>query len=63
MSKRLGEQMCQIRPRLCCSYHGSEVFVTGNAHKLKEVTEILAPYNIEIEARNLDGSHNELSKA
>jgi inosine triphosphate pyrophosphatase len=31
------------------------VFVTGNANKLREVKEILAPYNIEIEARSLDG--------
>jgi inosine triphosphate pyrophosphatase len=53
MSRRLGEQTpnpLSIR----CSCHGSEVFVTGNAHKLKEVTEIIAPYNIEIEARSLD---------
>ncbi|KAF8720843.1 hypothetical protein AX14_010674 [Amanita brunnescens Koide BX004] len=30
------------------------VFVTGNANKLREVKEILAPYNIEIESRSLD---------
>lgn len=31
------------------------MFVTGNANKLREVKEILVPYNIEIEGRSLDG--------
>ncbi|KIL58976.1 hypothetical protein M378DRAFT_169955 [Amanita muscaria Koide BX008] len=44
------------------------VFVTGNAHKLREVREILAPYNIEIEAMSLDvpeiqGTTQEVAKA
>ncbi|KAK2465887.1 hypothetical protein APHAL10511_001528 [Amanita phalloides] len=30
------------------------VFVTGNANKLREVREILAPYNIQVEAQTLD---------
>ncbi|KAF8338491.1 inosine triphosphate pyrophosphatase-like protein [Amanita rubescens] len=44
------------------------VFVTGNANKLREVNEILAPYNVEIEAQGLDvpevqGTTQEVAKA
>ncbi|KAF8628495.1 hypothetical protein AX15_003857 [Amanita polypyramis BW_CC] len=30
------------------------VFVTSNANKLREVNEILRPYNIEVDSRNVD---------